>query len=158
MKKKTIAVYAFWILFTEAVGAVAGFLTRQGTEAYAATIHKPPLSPPGWVFPVVWGILYLLMGISAARVYLSEPGKLRDRGLMLYILQLGFNFFWSLIFFNRQNFLFAFIWLLVLLALILLMIDAFKKVDPKAGKLQIPYALWVTFAGYLNLGVYLLNR
>lgn len=150
--------YTFWILLTEAVGALSGWLSRDGMETYMQTIAKPPLSPPGWVFPVVWGILYALLGFGAARIWLTPPYGERSRGLNLYIVQLVINFFWSLIFFNLQAFGFAFFWLLLLWGLVLWMILTFRKVDPLAAKLQIPYLLWLTFAAYLNLGVWYLNR
>ena len=125
---------------------------------YAQTIVEPPLSPPGWVFPVVWTLLYALMGTGAARIYLAPPSKARSLGLNLFIVQLVVNFFWSPIFFNLQIFGLAFFWLLLLWGLVLWMILAFRKVDPLAAKLQIPYLLWLTFAAYLNLGVWYLNR
>ena len=148
----------FWILLAEAVGALSGWLTREGTQIYAQTIVKPPLSPPGWVFPVVWAILYALMGIGAAKVYQAPASKTRSMGLNLFITQLVVNFFWSPIFFNLQDFGFSLLWLLLLWGLVLWMILAFRKVDPLAAKLQIPYLLWLTFAAYLNLGVWYLNR
>ena len=150
--------YLFWILLTEAVGGLSGWLTREGTKLYAQTIAKPPLSPPGWVFPVVWTILFALMGIGAARIYLSPPSRTRSLGLNLFIAQLAVNFFWSPIFFNAQAFGFAFFWLLLLWGLVLAMILVFRKADPLAAKLQIPYLLWLTFAAYLNLGVWYLNK
>ena len=137
---------------------LSGWLTREGTQIYAETIMKPPLSPPGWVFPVVWAILYALMGISAARVWLAAPSKARNLGLNLFVAQLIVNFFWSPIFFNLQAFGLAFFWLLLLWGLVLWMILSFWKVDSLAAKLQIPYLLWLTFAAYLNLGVYYLNQ
>lgn len=148
----------FWILLAEAVGALSGWLTREGTQIYAQTIVKPPLSPPGWIFPVVWAILYALMGIGAAKVYQAPASKTRSMGLNLFITQLVVNFFWSPIFFNLQDFGFSLLWLLLLWGLVLWMILAFRKVDPLAAKLQIPYLLWLTFAAYLNLGVWYLNR
>ena len=148
----------FWILLAEAVGALSGWLTREGTQIYAQTIVKPPLSPPGWVFPVVWAILYALMGIGAAKVYQAPASKTRSMGLNLFITQLVVNFFWSPIFFNLQDFGFSLLWLLLLWGLVLWMILAFRKVEPLAAKLQIPYLLWLTFAAYLNLGVWYLNR
>lgn len=150
--------YAFWILGVEAVGALSGFLTRDGTALYSQTILKPPLSPPAAVFPIVWALLFLLMGVGAARVSLSPPSRERLRSLRLFLLQLAFNFFWSILFFNFQRFGLALLWLLALWALILSMILAFRRVDALAAKLQIPYLLWVSFAAYLNLGVWLLNR
>lgn len=158
MKQRTWKPYAFWILLAEAAGGLSGWLTREGTKIFNATITQPPLSPPSIVFPIVWGILYALMGISAARIYIAPPSKERNAGLNLFIAQLILNFFWSLIFFNCQAFGFAFVWLLVLWGLVLWMILAFRKVDPLAAKLQIPYFIWLTFAAYLNLGVWYLNR
>ena len=149
--------YLFWILLSEALGGLSGWLTREGTKIYQQTIAQPPLSPPGWVFPVVWTILFALMGISAARIYLTPPSKERSRGLNLFIAQLVVNFFWSPIFFNLQAFGLAFFWLLILWGLVLWMIFTFRKADPIAAKLQIPYVLWLTFAAYLNLGVWYLN-
>ena len=158
MKHSTWKTYAFWIILTEAVGALAGLLTREGTKLYADSIIKPPLSPPALVFPIAWTILYALMGVSAARVYQTPASAARTRGLGLYLAQLAFNFFWSIIFFNLQAFGFAFLWLVVLWALILMMAFTFRRVDRPAALLQIPYLAWVLFAGYLNFGVWLLNR
>lgn len=158
MKKSKWKVYAFWILFTEAVGALSGWLSRDGMKLYEESIMQPPLSPPPLLFPIVWSILYLLLGIGAARIYLSPPSATRYRGLNIYIAQLIINFFWSLIFFNAQAFGFAFLWLLLLWGLVLWMILVFYKTDRLAALLQIPYLLWLTFAAYLNFGVWYLNR
>ena len=122
MKKTTWKPYVFWIVLSEAVGLLSAFLTRTGTEAYAELLQKPPFSPPGWVFGVVWPILYALMGIGAARVYLSPPSSARSRGLNLFVIQLAVNFLWSPIFFNARAYGFALIWLLILWVLVLLMI------------------------------------
>ncbi len=158
MKNKPWKNYVFWIVLTEAVGFVAGLLTREGTKIYNETITKPPLLPPAIVFPIVWAVLYALMGFCAAKVSLQNPSKNRRTAIYFYIAQLAFNFFWSIIFFNAQAFLIAFIWLVALWALIILTIRAFRKVDLFAGNLMIAYLVWVSFAGYLNLGVWLLNR
>ena len=149
--------YIFWILLAEGVGLLAGLLTRDATEVYATTINKPPLAPPGIVFPIVWTILYALMGIGAARVAASPKGKGRAVALNLFVIQLVVNFFWSFFFFNAQAFGFAAIWLVLLWVLVLLMIIAFWRVDRLAAWLQIPYLIWLTFAAYLNFAVYLLN-
>lgn len=158
MKKENWKVYAFWILLAEGVGALSGWLTREGTAIYSQTIQQPPLSPPAVVFPIVWGILYALMGISAARISLAESSRIRDRGLNLFVAQLIVNFFWSPIFFNAQAFGFAFLWLVLLWVLVAWMILTFWRTDPVAAYLQIPYLIWLTFAAYLNLGVWYLNR
>ena len=127
-------------------------------QLYAQTIVKPPLSPPGWVFPVVWTILYALMGIGAAKIYQAPPSGNRSLGLNLFVVQLVVNFFWSPIFFNLQAFGLAFVWLLLLWVLVLWMVAVFWRIEPFAAKLQIPYLIWLTFAAYLNLGVWYLNR
>ncbi len=158
MNKTNWKPYAIWILITEAVGGLSGFLTREGSKYFNEMVAQPPLSPPALVFPIVWGILYALMGFGAARVYLAPASAERSRGLNLFIIQLIVNFFWSLIFFNAQAFGFALLWLLLLWGLVLAMILAFRKADPLAAKLQIPYLLWLTFAAYLNAGVWWLNR
>ena len=158
MNKGNWKIYAFWIGLSEAVGLLSGYLTRAGTQSYAEMLQKPPLSPPGWVFPVVWTILYALMGISAARIYLTPPSQARSRGLNLFVIQLAVNFLWSPIFFNAVAYGFALLWLLFLWVLVLIMILQFRKVDKTAARLQIPYLLWLTFAAYLNYGVWQLNR
>ena len=150
--------YAVWILIAEAVGALSGWLSREGMEVYSQTVTQPPLSPPMWLFPVVWGILYALMGIGAARIWMAPESPERKRGLNLFVAQLVVNFFWSPIFFNLQAFGFAFVWLLLLWALVASMIWTFYKVDPLAAWLQVPYLIWLTFAAYLNLAVWLINR
>ncbi|HIT02250.1 MAG TPA: tryptophan-rich sensory protein [Candidatus Enterenecus merdae] len=149
--------YLFWILLSEMVGALSGWLTRESTQLYIREIRQPPLSPPPLVFPIVWAILFALMGIGAARVALTSDSLARSRGLGLFLVQLGFNFFWSILFFNARQFGFALVWLAVLWALILGMILTFRKVDRPAAWLQLPYLLWVTFALYLNFGVWRLN-
>ncbi len=150
--------YLFGILLTEAVGGLAAVLTREATKLYGVTIRKPPLSPPAAVFPAVWTILYALMGVSAARIYSLSPSAERTGALRLYLLQLAVNFAWSIIFFNYQAFGLAFFWLILLFALLVRMILVFRDLDPTAARLQLPYLLWVFFAGYLNYGVWMLNR
>ena len=157
MNKNTWKPYLFGILFTEAVGGLAGLLTREATEIYNSTIVKPALSPPAIVFPIVWAILYALMGIGAARVWMAPLSPARTRSLRLFLLQLAFNFFWSILFFNFQVFGLAFFWLAVLWILILRMILSFYEVDRLAAWLQLPYLLWVLFAANLNFGVWKLN-
>ncbi len=157
MKSRTWITYLWNILLAEAVGALAGWLTRESTRIYATTLQKPPLSPPGFLFPIIWVILFALMGIGAARIRLATPSTRRTQSLAVYWAQLIVNFFWSLIFFNLQAYGPAFLWLLLLWVLVLRMILVFRRVDRLAEWLQIPYLLWVTFAAYLNLGVWLLN-
>lgn len=150
--------FALFILLAEAVGLLSGWLTRSGVENFSQTVVQPPLSPPGWVFPVVWTILYALMGYGAARVYRTAGGKARSLGLNLFVVQLVINFFWSPIFFNAKAYGFALLWLLLLLDLVLAMAYVFGKTDRKAALSQIPYILWLCLAAYLNYGVWQLNR
>lgn len=158
MERHTWKPYVIWILLSEAVGGLSGWLTRNGTQIYKAEVVKPPLSPPSVVFPIVWTVLFALMGIGAARIYLAPASAGRTRSLRLFFLQLFFNFFWSLLFFNLQRYGLALIWLVILWVLILCMTLSFRRTDKLAMWLQIPYLLWVAFAAYLNLGVWLLNR
>lgn len=158
MKFKNWKVYAFWIGLSEAVGILAGLISRGGMQNYMSMAEKPPLTPPAIVFPIVWTILYALMGIGVARIYLSQESPERNRGITVFIAQLIVNFFWPLFFFNSQAYGFAFFWLLLLWILVLYMIFTFYKTDKLAAWLQVPYLIWLTFAAYLNLGVWLLNR
>lgn len=156
--KRNWKVYAVWIILSEAVGALSGFLSRKGMAIYGQSAIQPALTPPMWLFPVVWGILFALMGISAAFIWLSSESKLRQRGLNLFVTQLVVNFFWSLIFFNLQAFGLAFVWLVLLWVLVAWMIWTFYLVEPVAAWLQAPYLLWLTFAEYLSFSVWVLNR
>ena len=139
-----------------AVGGLAALLSG-GMDPYQ-TLNQPPLSPPGWVFPVVWSILYLLMGYASYRILTSgaDPDAIR-KALTFYFIQLILNFLWPLVFFGLQWYFVAFILLLVLWVFIYLTMYCFGKIDDTAQTLLIPYLLWVTFAGYLNAGVALLN-
>ncbi len=138
-------------------GLLSGKLSGGGIRTYAA-LEQPPLSPPGWLFPVVWTILYVLMGIASYLVILSggEKQQISD-ALSAYGLQLIVNFFWSILFFRFGEYLFAFVWLVLLWVLILRTLLLFQRLSRPAANLLWPYLAWVTFAGYLNLGVFLLN-
>jgi Tryptophan-rich sensory protein (mitochondrial benzodiazepine receptor homolog) len=135
-------------------GIVSASLTQNSMESFAS-LNKPNLAPPGWLFPIVWNILYILMGIASYLVLISK--KSNHNALIVYITQLIFNFFWSIIFFNFKQYLFAFIWLILLWLLILKTIMLFFQISKPASYLMYPYLLWITFAGYLNLSIYLLN-
>ena len=135
-------------------GGFAGILTRGSMETFQA-LNKPAFAPPGWLFPVVWTILYLLMGIASYLVLTS--GKPNRSALAVYGIQLVFNFFWSIIFFHFEAYLFSFVWLVILWILILITIIQFFRISELAGYLLLPYLLWVTFAGCLNFYIYLLN-
>ena len=146
MNKSKIKPYAVSILLTLAVGGLSGFLTSMGMDSFDA-LTKPPLTPPSFLFPIVWTVLFILMGVGAARIFMTEPTAARNRALIVYVVQLAVNFFWSIIFFNLQAYAFAFFWLILLWVLILTMIYLFCKVDKPAALIQIPCAIWVTFAG-----------
>lgn len=140
-----------------AVGGLSAVLTQGEMEAFSA-LRQPPLSPPGWVFPAAWTILYLLMGVGMGLVWRMSEGEDRRRAVTLWSVQLGANFLWPLLFFVWKARLLSFFWLLLLLVLVGKMVSEFEAHSALAAKLQIPYLLWLVFAGYLNLGVYFLNR
>ena len=155
---KKIKPYVISVAIALIVGGLSALITSGNMNIYD-TINTPPLAPLGYLFGIVWPILYVLMGISASLVYTAkgEPKAKVSSALKTYAFQLFVNFFWSIIFFNLRAFLFAFVWLVVLWILILIMIVKFTKIRPLAGYLQIPYILWVTFALYLNFMIYILN-
>ncbi len=156
---KKVKPYIFSILISLGVGIVSSLLTMDNMRIYSE-VNTPPLSPPSILFPIVWTILFVLMGISAAMIYTSDNASAgeKKKALYVYAVSLFFNFTWSLIFFNLRKFLFAFIWLVALFVLILKTIVEYYKINKVASYLQIPYAIWVAFAGYLNFGIYLLNK
>ncbi len=157
--KKEIKTYAISIAIALAVGGLSALFTAGNMDIYSGIV-KPPLAPPSVLFPIVWTVLYILMGVSAAMIYLQkeENPTLARNSLAAYGISLFLNFFWSIIFFNMQAFLFSFIWLILLWISVLITIIGYRKINPLAALLQIPYLLWVTFAGYLNLAIYLLNK
>ena len=154
--KHKIKVYALSVALALAVGGLAALLTGGGMRAYAS-LAQPVLAPPGWLFPVVWTVLYILMGLSAGMIYLSDDDCRRD-ALRVYALQLFLNFGWTILFFGFSLRFAAFIWLVLLEAVIVVMIAVFFAIRPRAAYLQIPYFLWVAFAAYLNFSVWLLNQ
>lgn len=137
-----------------AIGGLSALLTKDSMETFDS-LNKPALSPPGWLFPVVWTVLFVLMGLACYLVVTS--GRSNRVTLTLYGVQLFFNLLWSLIFFRAGAYLAAFIWLILLWLLILATTVLFYRISKPAGLLMLPYLLWVTFAGYLNLSIYLLN-
>lgn len=140
-----------------AVGGLSALLTGASMMMYDSFV-KPPLSPPGWLFPVVWTLLYVLMGIASYLVYTSAASEARkQRALSFYAVQLALNFFWPLIFFRLQMYLTAFLWLAALWVLVLICTVLFRYIRKSAGQLFLPYLIWCTFALYLNFFVYLLN-
>lgn len=156
--KKEIKTYAISIAVALAVGGLSALFTAGNMDIYSEIV-KPPLAPPSVLFPIVWTLLYILMGVSAAMIYLQkeENPTVARNSLITYGVSLFLNFFWSIIFFNMQAYLFSFIWLILLWVSILITILQYRKISPLAAALQVPYLLWVTFAGYLNLAIYILN-
>lgn len=136
------------------VGGLAGLLIRDGVQAYGA-LEKPPFSPPAILFPIVWTILYLLMGIASYIVW--AEGRNPRAALFVYGVQLLFNFIWPLIFFNAQMFGVAFFWLVALWILAALTIVLFFRQNKAAGYLMLPYLVWLSFALVLNYTVWMLN-
>ena len=140
-----------------AVGGLSAFLSGSSMTMYDSFV-KPPLSPPGWVFPLAWTALYILMGLASWLVYTSGASPVRiQRSLSFYAVQLALNFFWPLIFFRLRMYLTAFLWLAVLWVLVLICTVLFRYIRKSAGQLFLPYLIWCSFALYLNLFVYLLN-
>ena len=154
---KNLKTFLAWIIFSEAVGFISGFLTRDSVVIYSTQIVKPFLAPPPLIFPIVWTILYALMGYGVARIYIAPISKERTQGIRIFLAQLFFNFCWSFIFFSYQAFGAAFIWLIALIILVAMMIKTFSKINFIAAVIQIPYLLWLIFAGYLNFSVWFLN-
>lgn len=141
-----------------AVGGLSALITGGSMDIYGA-VTQPPLSPPGWVFPVVWSVLYVLMSVSLYLVWESDAQKeQKTTAFVVFGISLLLNFLWSPIFFAARGFLAAFVVLVLLWLSIIGVIITFYRIRPVAGLLQLPYLLWVTFAGYLNFGVYLLNK
>ncbi|MBP3369934.1 MAG: tryptophan-rich sensory protein [Clostridia bacterium] len=157
--KPYIPTYLVAIAIPLTVGIVAAGLTRENMDIYGE-LNTPPLSPPAILFPIVWTILYILMGVSSAGIYTNRelnPEAAR-KGLTYYAMSLVANFAWSIIFFGLSAALPALICLILLLCLIIRTIIEYAKVKPWCAYLQIPYAVWVAFAVYLNAGIWLLNQ
>ena len=152
-KLKTVIVSE---IFAFIFGIGGGIVTYAGMSRYE-TMQQPFLSPPSWLFPIVWSVLFLLMGYSAARIYMSGSERLPG-AMFVYVLQLTMNFWWCVLFFGFALYLFSFVWLLLLCAAVLVMIILFYRIDRLAGLLQIPYLVWLCFAAYLNLFTWILNR
>ena len=154
---KKIWVYVINILIPVLTGLFSAVLSG-GSDAFQ-NFNPPPLTPPAVLFPIVWSILYTLMGISMALVVTSEgSAEQKGKSIKIYALQLFFNFLWSIIFFRFQAYLLASVWIVALLILIALMIKEFYKTSHLAAYLQIPYLIWVTFATYLTIATYILSR
>jgi tryptophan-rich sensory protein len=151
---KMLILFIGLALLAGGIGALLG-----GNMDNFETLKKPPFSPPAILFPIVWTILYILMGISSYLICSNKTDqKFKNKASFVYILQLIVNSLWSLFFFRLNMILFAFIWLLLLILLVIIMIVKFYNIKPLAAYLQIPYILWLLFAAVLNFSIYLLNR
>jgi tryptophan-rich sensory protein len=139
------------------VGLIAGLATMNSMDSFKQ-LEKPPLSPPGWLFPIAWTVFYTMMGVASYLV-LTSGGSQKDitSALILYGVQLAFNFAWSFLFFRFELYWFSFVWLAALWILILITSFRFSKLSDAAAYLLLPYLAWVTFAGYLNFGIAFLN-
>jgi len=155
VKGKSLKPFIVSVISILVISGLIGWITSGSMAAYEA-VQKSSLTPPSFVFPIVWTILYVLMGIGAAMIYQSDSPK-KKTALRIFIIQLLINYTWSILFFNLQLYGLAFFWLLLLWALIIAMIVWFWSINQKAALLQIPYLIWVTFAGYLAFVVWMLN-
>jgi len=157
--KKYLLIYAVAIAIPLTVGLLSALLTKDNMNIYSEIV-KPPLAPPAILFPIVWSILYVLMGVSSAQICTrtEKMPERRTKAFKFYTISLILNFGWSIIFFNIKEFFYAFLWLLVLLYFIIRTILEYRKIYSLAAYLQIPYAVWVAFAGYLNIAIAILNR
>lgn len=163
MKKINVVKLIIAIIIPLLVGGVSAFLTKDAMMVFN-TIKKPPLAPPGILFPIVWSILYVLMGISSYLINELDVDKLngekvalRKNLLIIYVLQLIFNFFWSIIFFKFSMYKFAFVWLVILWIMVFMFIKNAMKLNKTAAYLMVLYLLWMTFAGYLNIMISIFN-
>lgn len=154
-KKKKIISLIVSLAISLGVGGLSALSTMNSDEVYNS-LNQPALAPPSWLFPVVWSILFALMGISAYLVYVSDS-PIKKQALTIYAVQLAVNFVWPLLFFRLEAFLFSFLWILLLIVLVVEMAAAFYKANKTAGLLQIPYILWLIFAAYLNFMIFRLN-
>ncbi|MBE6064513.1 TspO/MBR family protein [Clostridium cochlearium] len=157
-KEKNIGLLLLIIIFIQGVGFLSGRLGMSNQNTYNDFV-KPSFSPPGWIFPIVWGILYFLMALAFYRIIIKgKQGENINKSVIYFIIQLTLNFLWAIIFFRFKLYGFAFLELLILLVFILLSIFEFYKLDKIAAYLMIPYAIWVSFAGILNCAIWILNR
>lgn len=151
IKFKNLVVSILIPLFAVFLGNLLG----NSSQGYNELI-QPSFAPPGFIFPIVWTILYTLMGISFYIVYNSNS-EYKTKAIIVYFIQLILNTLWTLIFFRLNLLLFAFIWILAIIVFVILMIYYFYKINKTAAFLQIPYLLWLIFASVLNFSIYLLN-
>ena len=157
MNKFKLTDLLIFIVTAELTGAVSALISGDFSQFYT-DIAKPPFSPPAWLFPVVWALLYAVMGFSAYMVWRSNKNEIaRSSALKVYYLQLAVNFSWSIIFFRFRAFAIAASVAVLLFMLVGAMILSFRRISPAAAKLNIPYLVWLGFASYLAVAIYFLN-
>ncbi len=156
MKKINFITLLSAIFITQLAGIIGLKLSGSTADLYS-TLVKPPLSPPGWLFGIVWPILYLLMGVSLYIIYESPKSHTQQNAINLFLLQLLVNALWPAVFFRFEMYWLAFVVILLLDVLVAGTILLFYNIDKKAGYLLLPYMAWILFATYLNLGVAILN-
>ncbi len=158
MKKRKITELLIFIISAELTGALSALIAGDTSEFYSELV-KPSLAPPGFLFPIVWTILYALMGISAFLIYETDAEEsVKKNALLVYAIQLFVNFTWSIIFFRFEMPGLSSIVIVALFILVAVMISRFCKIRPAAAYINIPYLIWVGFASYLNIAIWLLNR
>lgn len=157
MKFKNAAIFIVSVLACQLAGLIGSVFTTPAIRGWYTTIEKSPLNPPNWIFGPVWTLLFTLMGISLALIWISEKGALRSNAIKIFSFQLILNTLWSIIFFGLKNPALAFLEIVVLWFAILYTIIVFRKINKTSAWLLVPYILWVSFASYLNLSVALLN-
>ena len=158
MNKTLILKFLISILLPLSLGAIAGMFTSQSVPEWYATLNRPSFNPPNWIFGPVWTTLYILMGISFFLIWKQEASKVRNRAILIFLLQLMLNFAWSFIFFYFNMIGLALVEIILLWISIVMMLVVFYKIKPIASYINIPYLLWVTFATVLNASYYFLNR
>ncbi|RPH32041.1 MAG: tryptophan-rich sensory protein [Bacteroidales bacterium] len=157
MKKSLILKFVISLLLPLSLGAIAGMFTAQAVPEWYATLNQPSFNPPNWVFGPVWTMLYLILGFSFFLIWKQERSKLRNKAILIFLVQMVLNFGWSFLFFYYHLIGFALFEIIILWASIIGMIVMFYKIKPLAAYLNVPYFLWVTFATILNAGYYFLN-
>jgi len=157
MNKTLTLKFLISVLLPLSLGAIAGMFTSQSVPEWYAILNRPSFNPPNWIFGPVWTTLYILMGISFFLIWKQEASKVRNRAILIFLLQLLLNFAWSFIFFYFNMIGLALVEIVLLWISIVMMLVVFYKIKPIASYINIPYLLWVTFATVLNASYYILN-
>lgn len=139
------------------VGVFSAYLTNEDMKLYGSFNH-PVLAPPAWVFPIVWTILYVMMGVASYLVYMADAGRdEKNKALQFYAGQLAMNLFWSTLFFTYKRYLLSLIWLLIMWVMVMICAARFLRIRRAAGIMMGVLFLWTTFAAYLNLAYYVMS-